>query len=320
MEKLLVTGASGFLGNALLQRLVKNDHAVRASVRNFGDISLLGKADIVKVDGLAMATNWSNALAGIDVVVHCAARVHVMQDNIQNPLTAYREVNVDGTLALARQAAQAGVRRFVFVSSIGVNGNTNNFPFTEKDMPNPIGPYAQSKWEGEQGLQSICQQTSMELVIIRPPLVYGPNAPGNFGKLVRWVTSGVPLPLGAIQCNRRSLVALDNLVDFLALCADRERSPNAANELFLISDNQDISTTELLHKVAQAFGVKVHLLSVPLPMLRFFAQVLGKSEEANRLWGSLSVDSSKARTLLGWKPVVTIDDQLRIIAKNVASF
>ncbi len=191
------------------------------------------------------------ALCGIDIVIHTAARVHVMNDDASEPLEEFRKVNRDATLILARLAADSGVKRFVFLSSIGVNGNNNFKPFTEHDQPAPHDLYAISKWEAEEGLLALALETGMEVVIIRPPLVYGPNAPGNFGNLVKWMKKSIPLPFGAIQ-NKRSLVALDNLVDFIALCADREKSPKAANQVFLISDNEDVSTTQLLRKVAKA--------------------------------------------------------------------
>jgi nucleoside-diphosphate-sugar epimerase len=250
-----------------------------------------------------------NFLYGVDVVVHVAARAHIMRDEVSDPLAEYRRVNRDATLALARMAAEAGVNRFVFVSSIGVNGNQTVKPFSESDEAHPHDAYSLSKYVAEQGLLAIARETGMEVVIIRPPLVYGVNAPGNFGSLVKWVKKGVPLPLGAVR-NLRSLVALDNLVDFIALCADPDRSPNAANEVFLISDGVDVSTSDLLLKVAKACGVKSRLLPVPVGLMRFAAKVLGKGAVADRLFGNLQVDSSKARDLLGWKPVVTMDEAL----------
>ena len=226
-----------------------------------------------------------DAFSGVDVVVHAAARVHMMQDRSANPLAEFRKLNRDVTLALAALAANKGVKRFVFLSSIGVNGNNNVKPFSEKDRPNPQEPYAISKYEAEQGLLALAKKTSMEVVIIRPPLVYGPNAPGNFGSLVNWLRRGVPLPLGAIN-NKRSFVALDNLVSFIALCADRTRSPKAANQVFLISDGEDVSTTQLLRKVADALGKKRWQLPVPVGLMSFAARLIGKGDVANRLFGS----------------------------------
>lgn len=319
--RMFLTGATGFVGSALLQRFVADGIEVKALVRNksvglldgietiVGDLSALSSAGDSSAN-LGMTENKLRMkLSGVNVVVHAAARAHIMPDEVADPLAEYRKVNRDATLALARSAAEAGVRRFVFVSSIGVNGNQSTRPFSESDETHPHDAYSLSKYEGEQGLLEIAKETGMEVVIIRPPLVYGANAPGNFGSLVKWVKKGVPLPLGAVG-NLRSLVALDNLVDFIVLCADRQRSPKAANEVFLISDGVDVSTTELLRNVAKACGVKSRLLPVPVGVMRFAARLLGKGAVADRLFGNLQVDSSKARDLLGWKPVVTMDEAL----------
>jgi len=241
------------------------------------------------------------------VVIHAAARAHIMKEDLADPVVEYRQVNVDGTVNLARQAAEAGVRRFIFISSIGVNGNINIKPFTEDDTPKPADPYAQSKLEAEQGLWEIQHETGMELVVIRPPLVYGPNAPGNFGSLTRWIDKGVPLPLGAIQ-NQRSLVALDNLVDLITTCIDH---PAAANQVFLAGDGQDLSTTELLRSVARAAGKPSRLIPIPSSLLMLAATLLGKKAVAQRLLGSLQVDISKARDLLEWEPPISVEEGLR---------
>ncbi|MDO7597788.1 MAG: NAD-dependent epimerase/dehydratase family protein, partial [Pseudomonadota bacterium] len=223
----------------------------------------------------------------------------------------FRRLNVDGTLNLARQAADAGVKRFVFISSIKVNGEMTLVaqPFKADDNFLPTDPYGLSKYEAEQGLLAIAKETGMEVVIIRPPLVYGPGVKANFSAMMKWIDKGLPLPFGTIH-NQRSLVALDNLVDFIALCADRKKSYKAANEVFLISDGEDVSTTTLLQKVARAFGKKPRLIPVPVGLMIFAAKLIGKGDIANRLFGSLQVDSSKARDLLGWQPVVTMDEQL----------
>ena len=314
-----LTGATGFVGTALLARYVAGDFVVRALVRQrsnslpveveqvVGDLS--GFARLAGDPSALPRDDIQQALHGVDVVVHAAARAHIMRDEAVDPLAEYRKVNRDATLALARLAAQAGVKRFVFVSSIGVNGNQTVKPFSESDAVHPHDAYSLSKYEAEQGLLAIARETGMEVVIIRPPLVYGPNVKANFASMVKWVKKGVPLPLGAVR-NLRSMVALDNLVDFIALCADRDRSPKAANEVFLISDGVDVSTTELLRKVAKACGVKSRLLPVPVGLMRFAAKALGKGAVADRLFGSLQVDSSKARDLLGWQPVVTMDEAL----------
>ena len=303
--KFFLTGATGFVGSRLLGHLVADGISVRALVREPSDIL---PAEVGQIIG--DLDSFSGDLVGIDVVVHMAARAHMMRDEVVDPLMEYRKINRDSTLALARLAAQAKVERFVFVSSIGVNGNQTVTPFSESDETYPHDAYSLSKYEAEQGLLSIAHETGLEVVIIRPPLVYGANAPGNFGSLVKWVKKGVPLPLGLVS-NLRSMVALDNLVDFILLCADRKRTPKAANQVFLISDGADVSTSELLRKVAKACGVKSRLLPVPVGLMRFAAKVLGKGAVADRLFGNLQLDSSKARDLLGWQPVTTMDEQLQ---------
>jgi nucleoside-diphosphate-sugar epimerase len=230
-----------------------------------------------------------------------------LRDEVPDPLAEYRRVNVEGTLNLARQAAQAGVRRFIFVSSIGVNGSVSRKPFTELDKPNPSDFYAQSKWEAEQGLWSVHQETGLEIVIVRPPLVYGPSAPGNFGTLVKWVQRGIPLPLGAID-NDRTFVALDNLVDLIITCIEH---PAAANQVFLAGDGQALSTTQLLRGVGSAMGKPARLVPVPAGILMFGARLLGKKDVAQRLLGSLPVDISKARNVLGWEPLLSVEEGLR---------
>lgn len=248
-------------------------------------------------------------MQGVDALVHCAARVHVMQDDAADPLDAYRLVNVEGTLNLARQAATAGVQRFVFVSSIKVNGEASlsGQPFTTDDVPTPLDPYGVSKLEAEQGLRELEAQTGMDVVIVRPTLVYGPGVKANFASMMLWVERGVPLPMGAIH-NARSMVALDNLVDLLVTCL---KHPAAAGQTFLVSDGEDVSTTELLRRTAQAMGKKALLLPVPAFLLELGAAMLGKRAVAQRLCGSLQVDIEKTRRLLGWKPPLTLNQGLK---------
>ena len=262
-----------------------------------------------QVGDLGPTTDWLGALQGLDAVVHCAGRAHVMTDTATEPLTAFRTVNMDGTLNLARQAVDAGVKRFVFISSIGVNGAQTALgrSFSETNKPNPHNAYALSKWEAEQGLLRVADETGLEVVIIRPPLVYGYGAPGNFGALMRAVQRGWPLPLGTV-CNRRSLVALDNLVDFIVTCITH---PQAVNQTFLLSDGQDLSTTELVRGMAKAAGVPARLLPVPVWVLQTGATLLGKGNAVQRLCGNLQVDISKAKQLLGWVPPVSVDEGLR---------
>jgi len=302
-----LTGATGFVGSEIARQLSGyNDAKVFAAVRKASSL-LPTKVDQVLFSGLSADTDYGLALTNIDVVIHAAARVHVMKDIAEDPLDEFRKINVDGTLNLALQAAEAGVTRFIFLSSIGVNGNSNLAPFVEGDVPHPHSAYSLAKYEAEQALINLGEKTGLEIVIIRPPLVYARHAPGNFKTLMNWMGKGVPLPLGFVN-NKRSFVALDNLVSFIIRCIDH---PKAANEMFLISDGEDVSTTELLEKVAKAFGKKALLIPLPVSIMKFAAKLIKKGDVAERLFGSLQVDSSKARDLLGWKPVITMDEQLK---------
>ncbi len=258
-------------------------------------------------------TDWTYALTKVDnTVIHLAARAHIMSDTAANPLTEFRLVNTAATLNFAHQAAAAGIRRFIFISSIGVNGNqTSNIPFSTEDTPNPVEPYAISKHEAEIGLRQIAQETGMEIVIIRPPLVYGANAPGNFGRLLSIAAKGIPLPLGAVH-NQRSLVALDNLIDLITVCINHTA---AANQTFLVSDGEDLSTADLLKRLRAALGRPARLLPVPASWLHKVASLLGKGDIAQRLCGSLQVDISKTRNLLDWTPPVSVDQALRQTAQ-----
>ena len=306
-KRLLVTGATGFIGKALCELAVRRGLAVQGAFRKSGEVPNCIEPFVV--GEINRATDWSSALRDVSAVAHLAARVHVMHDTAADPLTAFRAVNVDGTLNLARQAAAAGVKRFVFISSVKVNGERTlpGRAFTEADAPNPLDAYGQSKLEAEQGLRQLSADTGMELVIIRPPLVYGLGVKANFAALMRAVQRGWPLPLGAVH-NQRSLVALDNLVDFIVTCITH---PQAANQTLLVSDGQDLSTTELVRGMAQAAGVPARLLSVPVWALQAGATLLGKGDAVQRLCGNLQVDISKARSLLGWVPPVSVQEGLR---------
>ena len=304
----LVTGGGGLVGHALVVRTLANGLAVRVNTRKI-IYSTYHRLTRVQTADLSSTTDWLSALHEIDIVIHCAARVHVMHDTEVDPFAAFRAVNVDGTLNLARQAAAVGVKRFVFISSVKVNGESTSpgRAFTESDAPNPQDAYGQSKHEAEQGLRQLSADTCMEVVIIRPPLVYGPGVKANFAALMRAVQRGWPLPLGAVH-TQRSLVALDNLVDFIFTCITH---PQAANQTFLVSDGQDLSTTELVRGIAEAAGVPARLLPVPVWALQAGASLLGKGDAVQRLCGNLQVDISKARSLLGWVPPVSVTEGLR---------
>ena len=302
----LVTGANGFVGTALIRRLINDGrHPVRGAVRGDGR-ELPSQAERVVVSGLAADTDWDAALHAIDVVVHLAARVHVMRDSSDDPLAEYRRVNVEGTLSFARQAAQNGVTRFVFVSSVKVNGESGRF--SEVDPPCPRDPYGISKHETEIGLRHIAAESGMEVVIIRPPLVYGPGVKANFGALIRAVARGVPLPFGAID-NRRSFVALENLADFIVRCVD---IPAAANETFVVSDGEDISTADLIRRLARAMDRPARLIPVPANLVMSLAILAGQRPIAQRLIGSLQLDITKARATLSWTPPLTVDQGLKL--------
>lgn len=303
---ILVTGANGFVGQALVARLVADGAAVRACVRRAPTAAMPGVRDVVRAE-LDAATDWRSALAGVDVVVHLAARVHVMRETADDALGAFRRVNVDGTVNLVRQAAAAGVRRFVFVSSVKVHGESTapDRPFREQDAPAPQDAYGISKMEAEAGLRDAAG--AMEWVVIRPPLVYGPGVKANFSALAAAVRRGWLLPVGAID-NQRSLVALDNLVDMIVLCT---ASPRAARRVFLVSDGEDLSTPGLVRGLAWAQGVPARMLPVPVWLLRGLARLLGKGPAIDRLAGNLQVDIAHARTQLGWSPPVSVAEGLR---------
>ena len=318
MKTVLVTGANGFIGWRLCERLA-HQWNVRAVVRK--ECHFPFPCEIHFLGNIGPETDWQHALRDAEVVVHLAARGHVMREDAADPLAMFRKANVEASLALARMAAAKGVKRFVFVSSVKVNGESTlpGIAFQPDDKPTPQDAYAVSKWEAEQLLMQLGRDTGMEIIIIRPPLVYGPGVKGNFAAMIRWTLKGIPLPLGAIR-NQRSLIALDNLVDFIALCVDCKKSAQAANQVFLVSDGEDVSTTELLHRIAYAHGRQTRLLPVPMRWLRRIARLLRKEAIADRLLGSLVVDSSKARDMLEWQPVVSMNEQLQKMARNAESF
>ena len=313
--RVLVTGANGFIGRASCADLSSRGYRVLAAVRNSPGTDVFALPHALVMGDIDEETDWKSALIGIDVVVHLTARVHLMRDTAADPLAEYRRVNVALTVNLARQAAAAGVRRFVFISSIKVNGEVSPVgqPFAADDIPRPLDPYGVSKLEAELALLQLARHTAMEVVIIRPVLVYGPGVKANFRAMMQWIVKGIPLPLGALS-NRRSLVAIDNLVDLIATCLHH---PAAANEIFLASDGEDLTVTGLLQRTAEASGRTARLLPVPMFILRWGARILGKDAVIRRLCDTLQVDITKTRCLLGWVPPVSVDNALRKTVKQL---
>lgn len=310
-SRILITGATGFVGGLLCKRLLAEGCAPQGTLLPTEDPALLVAGVRPRIVApLGSDTCWDEALAGIDTVIHLAARVHVMDDSCSDPLHEFRKVNVAGTLKLGREAAKAGVRRFVFISSIKANGDETPVPYGADSLANPVDPYGISKWEAEQGLRGIAAETGMELVVVRPALVYGPGVKGNFLNLLKAVQRGIPLPLASIR-NTRSLIYVGNLVDALARCATH---PAAAGKTYLLSDGEDVSTPQLVKKVAAALEVPVRLLAFPPVLMRLVGRVTGKSAAMRRLMGSLAIDSSSIRSELGWRPPFTLEEGLRVTA------
>lgn len=310
--KILITGANGFVGRPLCAELLRREGHVRAAMRT-AKLPIAG-VEVAIVGGIDGETDWGEALHGVDVVIHLAARVHVMSDTSNDPLTEFRRVNLHGTENLARQAVALGVKRMVYVSSIKVNGEATSGrkKFNEMDVSNPQDPYGVSKWEAEQALHQVAVETGLEVVIVRPPLVYGAGVKGNFAQMLKILTKGLPLPLASVN-NQRSLVYVENLVDFLILCATH---PDAIGQTFLVGDGEDVSTSDLLRKLGIAMGYSAHLIPVPMFLLQAGALLLGKRDVAQRLCGSLQVDISKAQSLLGWKPPFSLDEGLSRTAQG----
>ena len=303
MSKILVTGATGFVGKALCQILIKNKYEVIGAVRSVEKRFLLPpEIEICMIDDIYSHTDCDGALDGVDTIIHLASRVHVMHETSLYPLDEYRKVNTYGTERLAYMAAKAGTRRIIYLSTIKVNGERGCF--REGDLPAPEDHYAISKWEAEQILYKIAAENGLEIVIIRIPLVYGPGVKANFLQLLDIVNKNVPLPLSLID-NKRSLIYIGNLVDAIIRCIEH---PDAANQTFLVSDGQDISTPELIRMIAGAMGKKARLIPFPLPLLKVIGQLFGKSPEIERLTGSLCIDSNKIRKVLGWKPPFTMEE------------
>ncbi|HPV44379.1 MAG TPA: SDR family oxidoreductase [Methylotenera sp.] len=307
----LVTGASGFVGKSLCAKLQSPGHAVFAAVRSKNP--RVEDFEKIVVGSIDSKTDWSAALCNMDVVVHLAARVHVMAERSENPLAEFRKVNVEGTRHLAECVARAGVKRFVYVSSVKVNGEQTASPYTELDKPNPQDPYGVSKWEAEQALLQVAARTGLEVVIVRPPLVYGAGVKGNFAQMIKALAKRIPLPLAAVR-NLRSLIYVENLVDALILCSIH---PKAAGQTYLVSDGEDVSTSSLLRRLGEAMGRPARLFSCPPALLKLVGKLTGKSDQVDRLLGSLQVDSSKIRRELGWQPPFTLDEGLKATAKAI---
>lgn len=318
MTKVLITGINGFVGKALGDKLVGKGFNVNGAVRSLRSIGFSDTIAKFVITDIDSKTDWQKALKDVEAVIHLAARVHVMKDTAIDALAEFRKVNVEGTLNLARQAVEAGVQRFIFISSIKVNGEGTllGHPYIAEDQPAPVDSYGISKREAEDALRQLASETGMETVIIRSPLIYGPGVKANFQSMMRWLDKGIPLPLGAIH-NQRSLVALDNLIDLIVTCIHH---PAAANQTFLAGDGEDLSTPELLQRMAAALGKKAWLVSVPELILMCGARLLGRLAIAQRLCGSLQVDISKARDLLDWKPPVSVDEALRKTAQYYVKF
>ncbi|TVO60256.1 UDP-glucose 4-epimerase family protein [Denitromonas ohlonensis] len=315
--RVVVTGASGFVAQALIRSLAANDSVeVCAASRSIG-LALPDGVSSVSVGDLGPETDWAEALDGVDVVVHCAARVHMMSAG-RDDEALYRRINVDGTLRLARTARSNGCRRFIYLSSIKVNGERTvpGCPFSPNDPPRPVDAYGRSKLMAEQGLLALAHETGLEVVIIRPPLVYGPGVKANFRRMAHMACRGWPLPLGRIH-NQRSLVNIENLVHLIVTCLDH---PMAPGHVFLVSDGQDVSTSELLRKTAHALSCRIRLLPVPAGVLVWVARMVGKSALADRLCGNLQVDISPTQEVLNWRPPLTLDEGLRRFATQDAEF
>jgi UDP-glucose 4-epimerase len=306
-KMILLTGASGFVGTAVVSELARQGISCRAVTRE-------PREGYFSIGNITPETDWTAALDGIDSIIHLASRAHIMNDTAADPVAQFRSLNVDSTLKLASQAIKAGVKRFVFISSIKVNGEATQpgRPFTAEDPPNPQNPYAQSKLDAEQGLFALARGSNLEVTVIRPPLVYGPGVKANFATMMDWVNRGIPLPLGSVH-NKRSFVFVGNLADLIVLAAIH---PNAGGQVFLVSDGEDISTTELFKKIAQALGRPSLIMPLPASLVTMVAAAVGQSAVASRLIDSLQVDVSKTRALLGWEPRKNITEGLRQTARS----
>lgn len=308
----LVTGASGFIGLALCERLIALSIPFRAAIRSANKAdNLPAGIDTVRIAALDSRTDWTQALAGIDIVVHLAARAHIMNENSTDSLSVYREVNVDGTRRLMQMSTAAGVKRFIFLSTVKVNGEKTAISYSEEDVPSPKDPYGISKWEAEEIIKRIACDTATEVVILRPPLVYGPGVKANFLQLIKTIERGIPLPLASVD-NHRSFIYLGNLIDAIITCITHVKARGAT---YLVSDGEDISTPELVRRIANALGCKARLIPVPVSLIRIGSRLTGRSSSADRLIGSLVVNSEKIRRDLAWDPPFSMEEGLKITAE-----
>ncbi len=305
--KILLTGATGFVGKALLKKLIEAEYYTSIVSRKLGEPREF--VEQMLVESIDERTSWLSKLLGKTIVIHCAARVHMMSDDTKDPLTSFREVNTTGTLNLAKQAAEAGVKRFIYISSIKVNGETTtgSLPFTEKDIPNPLDPYGVSKYEAEEGLKKIATESDMEVVIIRPPLVYGAGVKANFLNLLKLSSTTLPLPFGLVN-NKRSMVYVENLVDFIINSIEH---PAAANQTFLVSDNHDLSLSSLLKLIRKSMNKPIRLIPVPVFLFKLAGLIFRKQDIVDRLVGDLQIGSNKTMSLLNWKPPYTVDQGIQ---------
>ena len=307
MNKILITGSTGFVGQNLCKKLILDKNFVRETTRS-NVKKKLDKREVFTVGEIDENTNWSTALKDVDCVIHCAARAHIMNEKKLDSLSSYRKINVEGTRNLAEQSAKAGVKRIIFLSSIKVNGEKTklSIPFRHDDNPKPEDAYGISKWEAELALQKISKEYGTEIVIIRPPLIYGPNVKGNFLRLMDLLARRIFLPISRTD-NVRSLVGMENLVDLICCCI---KHPDAAGKVFLVSDDKDVSTSELIKKIGNAMGKSQFFVPIPFFLLKILGRIIGKSSEIERLFGNLQVDCSNTLNVLGWRPPVSFDDEI----------
>lgn len=305
MTKILITGANGFIGHSVFSRLIEDKVDVYGGVRH-----AISTDRFLKTPDLLASSDWVDVLKGFEIVVHTAGRAHVLKEKSDNPLEIFRAVNTAGTIRLAKDCVTARVRRFIFISSIGVYGRSSTKPLTETDALQPVEDYAISKMEAEQGVLEVGRKSGMEIVIIRPPLVYGADAPGNFGLLFNAIVNKVPLPFGSIKHNRRTFVSLDNLTDIIVRCIYH---PKAANQIFLAADNETLSTAEFICEIGAACAIRPLNVSVPPLFLKYIFTIIGKSNVIDKMTSSMEVSNQKALSILGWSPPYTMRKNLQKI-------